>query len=769
VTWRRGPLLPLAAAFAGGIAAAPLTTPLTAAAAWAVATAAGAVFVTLARPLAATAAILVAVIAVGTLRGVDPPAPADDVSRLQLPRTARVEGRLSEEPLAWTPERTRLLVEVERIDGEPRSGTIQVTAYGAAPALSQGQRIALEARLDRPIGFRNPGTFDHAERLAQRGIAVVGNARADRVEAPEAEPPWNARVRRFAVDAMREALPPVSAALLAGLLLGERTGLPAEVDTAFRRAGVYHVLAVSGFNVALVASTAWAILALARVPRRLTSLAAIAVVLGFAAVVGTQPSVLRATIMAVLVLGALLLEREAAVLNSLALAALVILALRPNDLRDPGFQLSFAATAGIVLAPIPRQPVLAALAVSAAAQLAVLPIALAHFNQVSTIGVVANLAVVPLAGLATILGLVAVAVAALTPLVAGWLFAAVWPVLLLLRWTVALAAAVPGAVVHLPAPGAPAIACYAGALALGLTAWHLRTTRLRAARRMALAAGALALISALLTLWPALRPADGRLRVSVLDVGQGDAIVIEGPDGRTVLVDAGAGGPYRLDAGERVVAPFLWSRGVLRLAAVVVTHPDVDHAGGMAAVRELFTVREAWDGAPERGPLALGGALVTPLQAAAAGRNDAARVLRLEFGRMAMLLTSDIEGPGEHALVISGAPLGAAVLKVPHHGSRTSSSPELLGAVRPSIAIVSVGVRNAYGHPDAGVLDRLTAAGADVYRTDRDGAILLESDGRTLEVTRWASRTTTRYCLEPDAACSPPGDLLESPAYGEDQ
>jgi competence protein ComEC len=294
---------------------------------------------------------------------------------------------------------------------------------------------------------------------------------------------------------------------------------------------------------------------------------------------------------------------------------------------------------------------------------------------------------------------------------------------------------------------------YAGALALGLAAWHARTTRLRLARRLGLAAGALALASALLTLWPALRPADGRLRVSVLDVGQGEAIVIEAPDGRTVLVDAGAGGPYRLDAGERVVAPFLWNRGILKLAAVVVTHADIDHAGGMAAVRELFAVADAWDGAPERGPLALGGALLTPLAAAASGRNDAARVLRVELGRVTVLLTSDIEGPGEQALLTSGVALDAAVLKVPHHGSRTSSGPELLAAVRPAIAVVSVGVRNAYGHPDPGVLARLTAAGADLYRTDRDGAVLLETDGRTLDVTRWVSGATTRYCLDPEARC----------------
>ncbi len=254
-------------------------------------------------------------------------------------------------------------------------------------------------------------------------------------------------------------------------------------------------------------------------------------------------------------------------------------------------------------------------------------------------------------------------------------------------------------------------------------------------------------------MWPALRPADGRLRVTVLDVGQGDAIVVEGPDGRVVLVDAGAGGPYRLDAGERVVAPFLWNRGILRLAAAVITHADIDHAGGMAAVREVFTINEAWDGAPGLTPLALGGATVTPLATAATGRNDAARVLRIDFGRASVLLASDIEAAGEQALVASGAPLGSAVLKVPHHGSRTSSGPELLAAVRPAVALVSVGARNTYGHPDANVLARLAAAGSDVYRTDRDGALLLETDGHALTVTTWVGGRTVRYCLDPEAIC----------------
>jgi competence protein ComEC len=390
---------------------------------------------------------------------------------------------------------------------------------------------------------------------------------------------------------------------------------------------------------------------------------------------------------------------------------------------------------------------------SAAAQLAVLPITLTHFNQVGTIGVIANLAVVPLAGLATVLGLVAVAAGAASTTLATWLYSGVWPVLLLLRGVVALAAAVPGAVLHLPAPGPLAIVGYGAALALGLAARHLRATRRGLARRLALVAATTGLASAVLAMWPALRPADGRLHVTVLDVGQGDAIVVEGPDGRVVLVDAGAGGPYRLDAGERVVAPFLWNRGILRLAAAVITHADIDHAGGMAAVREVFTIDEAWDGAPGLTPLALGGATVTPLATAATGRNDAARALRVDFGRASVLLASDIEAAGEQALVASGAPLGSAVLKVPHHGSRTSSGPELLAAVRPAVALVSVGARNTYGHPDASVLARLAAAGSDVYRTDRDGALLLETDGHALTVTTWVGGRTARYCLDPEAIC----------------
>src|SRR5262249_3653099 len=159
-------------------------------------------------------------------------------------------------------------------------------------------RLRAAARLHRPIGFRNPGVFDYPEHLRHRGILIVGSGRADRMTRLTTEaPPWPGQARRWAVAALRAQLPETSAALEAGLLLGERTSLPSEMDEAFRRAGVYHVLAVSGFNVALLAASVFASLALLGVPRRATALVAVIVLVGFALVVGSQPSVLRATVM----------------------------------------------------------------------------------------------------------------------------------------------------------------------------------------------------------------------------------------------------------------------------------------------------------------------------------------------------------------------------------------------------------------------------------------------------------------------------------------
>ena len=748
----RTPLAPVAAALAVGIALASIAPPAAVWLAWVVAVVACAALLALDRAAPAAGALLLGVVAVGAVRAGEAPLAADHIRNAGLPRTVDVEGRLIVEPKRWAPDRARLSLETERVDGAPGSGLIQLTAYGVLPPLTEGQRIAAPLRLHPAMGFRNPGTYDYTAHLAREGIYVVGTARAEAVTPlDDPGPPWSVRVKRESVAAIGRALPPVSAALLAGLLLGDRTELPRDVDDAFRRAGVYHVLAVSGFNVGILAASVWALCRLLRIPHRVSAAAAIVVVIGFALVVGPEPSVLRAVVMAVLVLVATLLDRDASVTNSLALAAMAILAARPGDLFEPGFQLSFAATFGIVIAPLPRGMILGALGASAAAQLAVLPIALTHFNQLSTIGVVANLGVVPLAAIATILGLVAVGLSFLSEALAVIVFDALWPVLLALRGTVALAARVPGAVVHLPAPGWIAVTFYVGSLALLLLWWRGRKRRL-------LLVGALLLVVAVASAaWPLLSPADGRLRVTILDVGQGDAIVVEMPDGDVLLVDTGSGGPMRLDAGERVIAPFLWNKGILRLGAMALTHDDSDHAGGAASVRRLFSIGEEWTAANlPQVPRRFGRVEMTPLPPTSAitvRRNESALVLRIQMGLAAFLLTSDIGAARERELLASDAPLRSTVLKVAHHGSRSATSPEFLRAVGPRLAAVSVGARNPYGHPDAGVMARLADAGADTYRTDRDGALIFETDGRVLTVTRWATRQVERLCLEHETIC----------------
>src|SRR5919204_2259251 len=238
------PLVPITVAFGTGVA---LASSLPARGWWVawLATLALAAAALAANRLGPSAALLLAAVAtLGALRAIPPAFAADDVARLVLPRVARVEGRIVGEPIRAGPDGTRFLVDVSSVNGLPRSGRIQMTIHGEPPPVVEDQRVAVDARLRRASGFRNPLGFDYAAFLARAGVHVVGTASSEQLEAlDEPSPPWPTRVKRAAVATIHAALPPVSAALLAGLLLGDRTTLPPEILDAFRRAGVYHVLA----------------------------------------------------------------------------------------------------------------------------------------------------------------------------------------------------------------------------------------------------------------------------------------------------------------------------------------------------------------------------------------------------------------------------------------------------------------------------------------------------------------------------------------------
>lgn len=811
--WIDAPLAPIAGAFALGVGAAHLLAAPPDAAApgqtliarlgWMATVLVAGALLGFGVERAATVAILGAITGLGLIHAGPHPRPPNHVALLRAPIATRLEGRIVREPVRSPPDRTRVSIETEALvrNGARRraTGLVALTIYGVPPTpLIEGQRIAVDARLTRPRSFRNPHGFDYAAHLARQDVWVVGTGRAEDLVVLAADPPWNVAFRRWARARIDAAVPPVSAALLGGLLFGDRTGLPPELNEAFRRAGVYHILAVSGFNVALLTAGVFAVLALARVPRRVSGAVAIVASLAFACIVGGGASVLRATVMAVLVLAAVVLGRESSLVNSVALAGIVILALRPGDLAEPGFQLSFGATLGIILfAPPIRSALLAlrwprwlgeATAVSLAAQLVVAPILLAHFNQLCLIGVAANIAVVPLAAVCTGVGMLAVLIGSGSEWLSRAFLDGLWPILLALRGVVFLSARAPGAMLHLPAPHWSAnLAFYAGLAALAAAVRpppapeeHAEPRRPRRPRvsRACLAPVALVTLGIAIELWPLVRP-NGRLRITFLDVGQGDAIVIEFPQGQVALVDGGPGGPTRLDTGERVVAPYLWNRGVRRLALVVTTHDDVDHAGGLPAVRRLFTVDEQWSA--DRGlfeiPRFFGGAGIVPLAPRrgllppygprrAADRNNHSVVLRVDFGLASILLTGDIEQEAEQYLVAARAPLRAVVLKVPHHGAQRSASDQFVRAVAPRVAVISVGARNPFGHPAPDTVDRLRQTGARIYRTDRDGAVILETDGRELTITTWADRRTERLELGPGPGHPPPPDRPTPDLHG---
>jgi competence protein ComEC len=674
------------------------------------------------------------------------------------PGPALLEGLVGGVPEVEGP-RTRLPLVLRQAGdpGRPASGMLPLAVYGTTPAIAPGDRLRVRAVIRAQEPFRNPGI--DPGRPGPRTPRYLATARADGVERLEPVPlPWWLATRLWIHAVVAAHLPPVSGSLLEGLLIGDRRQLPPTLLLDFRRAGVLHVLAISGFNVGLVVAATFLVLRLGRVPPHAAALLSLATLVAFAGVVGGQASVLRATVMGGLFLVAGLLGRETRTWNSLAAALLVLLALDPGSLAEPGLQLSFAATAGLlhlgpwlrarVPARCPR-PVANALAISAGAQLGVTPVTLAYWGQLSPLGVAANLLVVPLAAVLTVGGVLALALAVVSEAVAHLVFQSLWCLLVALRLVVRAIAALPGAVVQVPPPSPVALGAATVALALapyarGRAAWLLVA---------ALAGAAVAGTAG------AMRP-DGLARVVLLDTGHGEAVLVRAPDGPALLVDTGGGGPGRGDRGERVVVPALRRLGIDRLAAVALTSPAADHRGGLPGILDGLAVDEIWlprepappdepAGAPETVPrrrLArgerrwVGSLLVTvlhppgdDLQAPGADR----LLLRVEWGLFAAVLGADADRATQAAVVAGAGPLRAPVLKVSAHGSERRTEPALLDAVAPRFAAIAVAARNPFGHPAPAVVGRLAAGGATVYRTDRDGAVEFSSDGARLWVRAW--------------------------------
>jgi competence protein ComEC len=714
--------------------------------------------------------------------------------------TVQVTGRLTEDATPGA-NGVGLRVAIQTLDDQPHAGPAEaaISVVGElAPALAvqwrRGRQMRLPARLREPARYLDAGVPDHRLGLARRGLVLVGTVKSGALVRVEARgswwDEWSAVLRARVRDVFRRRIgvwDPTAAAIATAILIGDRGGLdPALVDR-LQAAGTYHVIAISGGNIAVLAAVLLLLARVLQLPSRVASCGAALLLAAHANLVGAGASVVRATTMAVAVLGLRALDQRAWTVNTLAAAAGLMLVVGPLALVDPGFLLSVGATAAIVLLAQRLTPVASSalvravatlIAASLATELVLLPVSASLFNRVTVAGLVLNLAAVPLMAVVQIGGLAAVA---LDPTIPPLSQAAAVLVAVAARGMVESSRLIewwPWLVRRVPPPVAWASVLYACGLAVSCaTPWLLWLPGRRrvGARRVAVCAAVFAGVWILAApdtwRWP--WRLDGWLRIVALDVGQGDATLIEWPGGQRWLVDAGGlAGTSAFDIGARVVTPALWARRVGRLDTLVLTHGDPDHIGGAAAVISDFQPAAIWEGVPVahhegltrlRGlaslqgsrwvdaragdAFTLGGVAVrvwhpsAPDWARQKVRNDDSVVLELRFGRVSIVLPGDIGAAVERDLARQLPPAPFRVLKAAHHGSATSSSDAFLDALKPSIALISCGRDNRFGHPAPAVLARYAARGTTVFRTDQDGDVVIETDGTAVRVHTFTGRT----------------------------
>jgi competence protein ComEC len=711
----------------------------------------------------------------------------DDASPVAL--RGVVTERPVERPGRWT-----CLLESDSLlaDGRAwcRRGRVAITRYAGdddmptVPPPRAGDTLVIAGRLCAPRPARNPGGFDYRSYLAQRGATTALRsgvrdfvARRERFGTPPVPALIDAahNFLRRAIDALYTG---DTRDIMAGLLLGDAGMIRDEVSDDFRDAGVIHILSVSGLHASII--LVLVLVPLGRLPSAVRAILACAAIWFYAALTGMAAPVTRTAVMATVLLAGGTLQRLGRSPNTLGVAGLLILAADPLALFQTGFQLSFAAVAGILVfhpqctayvagrfprldARAPLRGLVSLLALTACAQFGTLPILATVFGQISLVSLVANIVAVPLSFVALAGGVVSVLLWSVPGPCAGWTAATVDLSLRIILDSSRLFASLPGAVLDI---GQPQLWLALTYVAVVFT--FLRTPGRRVRRLLPAVLGALAVAAVLRAVQA---PAPRTLRVTVLDVGQGDAVLVQTPGGSAMLVDAGPA-TAGFDAGERIVVPALRRLGVRRLDAFIITHLDGDHAGGAAAVLRAVDVRRVfisgdWSGRSEgdallratrargkAGPtlrhvhagdrIALDASVRVRVLGPAPGDsvrpagNETSAVLQVLHGTVRMLLTGDAGLEAEDAMVCRyGDMLRADLLKVGHHGSRSGTGASFARCVHPAWAAISCGRNNRFRHPRPEVLARLHDMGARTPRTDIAGALMFESDGRELRRVRW--------------------------------
>lgn len=688
----------------------------------------------------------------------------------------------------------RSTVEFAELDCDGRALRLETpmraALFGGPVELTRGSEVFVLAKLGALRMFRNAVTNDPAPSAARRDVVLSGGALSVEVLAPGAGiGALIDRARAFVRGRIERTFAPAAAPLARALVLGENDLTDEDAD-AFRRSGLSHLLAVSGTHlvfavVALVGALRAMLLRCQRLSRRLnvtrvSSAAGVFLALVYADFSGGSGSAWRAAWMLVLVFTARVFERRPCPVRVFALTMLVGALIDPLLVFDISFMLSLGATAGLLvlgrpwvaraerIQSVPVRFVVVSLAATTATMLPCTPILAVMSPELTLVGLAANVVAAPIGELVALPVCLTHAIASPFPALETGLGLVGSGALLAVRHVALTSASVEVLAFSSVDPSA----WHLGLALLG--AFALLRDRLRPshARASAFVWGATLAIGFHALEAGIRRPLrDGRtLRVSMLDVGQGDATLLETPSNEALLVDAGGFVGSPVNPGARVIAPWLRARRTGRLSVVALSHPHPDHFGGLRAVVEQVRVGEFWDtgqgeaegagpeyaallralrerGVPIRRPDELCGRpryfgavrvdVLAPCPSFTPKRdaNDNSLVLRVSYGKRRFLLTGDAERHQEHELEARyGHGLAADVLKVGHHGSRTSTTPAFLELVAPSFASISCGVRNSFGHPHAESVSALSRAGVGMLRTDRTGSLTFVTNGEQLDL-----------------------------------
>ena len=700
-----------------------------------------------------------------------------------------------------SPEKTRFVIKADSVSRGQVShlvtGRVRMTVWDQVEGIYEGDRIVCLAKLREIRNFNNPGGFDYKQHMLFQHIvasaSVSSKTFVKNLGAAEANPFWKQLLRcRNAVFFLLEQAPAgASRGLVKALVMGDRSEISSDVRDMFCRMGVSHVLAISGLHMGMLATMTfflfrWLLSFSERLLTggwsiRIAAMLCVVPILVYGALAGRTPATERAVIMVVLFLFAIVLAKETDAINTLASAATVILMASPCALFDISFQLSFSAVLSILyihqrgyaiflpntspLAPFLKRPV-QFLVVSLAAMLGTLPLTLLYFNQMSFIGLAGNCIMVPLVGFGAVpVGLIAVFILPFTESGALWILERTIQLLDLCFMLVEPLERVAWVSARTVTPTILEIGLYYGAM------WSfLNLRRSRAAKVLLLVVVCVSAVDG--AYWLQRRFFHQDLRITYLDVGQGNAALIELPGGECMLVDGGGSFKNRFDVGRNIVAPFLWSKKIGRIDTLVLSHPHPDHLNGLLFIAHHFHVREVWmnedtvnnamfyafkktltekgikkvtlDASAE--PRTIGGVrcdILYPPKGFLAQRalkrwrttNNNSLVLKVSKGGVSFLFPDDIEKEAEKELVATAKDrLRSHVLLAPHHGSKTSSTLAFLKTVNPEIAVASAGWKNRFGLPHKKVLRRYEALGCRVYRTDTHGAVKMITAGHEIHV-----------------------------------